>query len=143
MDIPRTLILEMTERPVLARALWWMTLVDEATLREWLVNLGQRDAAERIAHLFCEIHLRLKSVGLADADSFGLPITQAELGDTMGISTVHANRALQDLRAQGLITMKDKEVVILDLARLKDVSGFNPNYLHLEGGKQDPDRLRA
>ena len=136
-DIPRSRILELTERPAIARAFWWMTLVDEATLREWLVNLGQRDAEERVAHLFCELHLRLKSVGLSDGARFSLPITQAELGDTMGISSVHANRALQSLRSKDLITFRNREVVILDVARLQQLSGFNPNYLHLKGGKHD------
>lgn len=111
-----------------------MTLVDEATLREWLVNLGQRDAAERVAHLFCELHLRLRSVGMADGNSFALPITQTELADTMGTSDVHANRALQSLRKKKLITLKAHEVVILDPKGLYQFSGFNPNYLHLDGG---------
>ena len=72
-DIPRDRVLEMVQRPQIARALMWCTLVDEATLREWLVNIGQRDAEHRIAHLFCEVHLRLKSVGLADGGEFELP----------------------------------------------------------------------
>jgi CRP-like cAMP-binding protein len=136
-DIPRATILEMMSRPAVARAFWWMTLVDEATLREWLVNQGQRDADERIAHLFCELHLRLKSVGLANGNRFSLPITQTDLADTMGLSSVHTNRALQKLRRDGLISFKAKEVVINDLERLKQISEFNPNYLHLEGGKRD------
>ena len=136
-DIPRGRILELTERPAIARALWWMTLVDAATLREWLVNLGQRAAEERIAHLFCELHLRLQSVGLANGGQFSLPLTQTELGDTMGVSTVHANRALKELRGEGLISFKAGKVVIHDLDRLKQMSGFNPNYLHLGGGKDD------
>lgn len=134
-DIPRTRILELTERPAIARAFWMMSLIDTATLREWLVNLGHRPAEERIAHLFCELHLRLRSVGLADGNSFSLPITQTELADTMGITPVHANRVLQSLRADKLITLKDKEVVILDPERMYEMSGFNPNYLHLTGGK--------
>lgn len=133
-DIPRKRILELTERPAIARAFWMMSLVDAATLREWLVNLGQRPAEERVAHLFCELHLRMKSVGLADGNSFSLPITQVELGDTMGITGVHANRVLRSLRADKLITLKHKELVILDPARLYEMSGFNPNYLHLPGG---------
>ena len=136
-DIPRRRILEMTERPAIARALWWMTLVDEATLREWLVNMGQRSAEIRTAHLFCEMHLRLKSVGLADGASFELPITQTELADTMGMSSVHANRALQALRGKDLITFAQRKLVILDVDRLRKFSGFDPNYLHLRGGKRD------
>jgi CRP-like cAMP-binding protein len=124
-------ILEMTERPALARALWWATLVDEAVLREWLVNIGQREAPERLAHILCELLLRLRAVGLADSNCYELPITQEELGDTLGLSTVHVNRTLQALRAANLITLKGGHVVILDPDRLFEFSGFNPNYLHL------------
>src|ERR1700760_4329048 len=81
-DIPRARILELTARPEIARSLWWANLVDEATLREWLVNLGQRDAVHRIGHLFCELHLRMQSVGLVTNGTFSLPLTQAELGET-------------------------------------------------------------
>jgi CRP-like cAMP-binding protein len=136
-QIPRPRVLELTKRPEIARALWWATLVDEATLREWLVNLGQREAVERIAHLFCELHLRLGSIGLAANDGFTLPITQMELADTMGLSTVHVNRALKDLRSRGLISFKDNTLLIHDVDEIRGLSGFNPNYLHLDGGKRD------
>lgn len=136
-EISRARVLELTSRPAIARALWWANLVDEATLREWLVNLGQRDAIHRIAHLFCELHLRLDSIGLVTGDEFSLPITQAEIGETMGLSTVHVNRALQDLRRDGLLAFKSGQLVIPDVARLRQMSDFNPNYLHLEGGKRD------
>ena len=136
-DIPRARILEFTERPALARALWWATLVDEAVLREWLLNNGQRQAEERIAHLLCELYVRLKVVGLAGDDRFALPITQVELGDALGLSAIHVNRSLQVLRRQNLITLKQRELIILDPGRLRDVAGFNPGYLHLTGGKTD------
>jgi CRP-like cAMP-binding protein len=116
-------ILDMTERPALARALWWATLVDEAVLREWLVNIGQREAPERVAHILCELLLLLRAVGLADSDSYELPITQEELGDTFGLSTVHVNRTLQALRAENLITLKRGHVVILNPDRLFAFSG--------------------
>lgn len=131
-DIPRSRVLELTDRPAIARALWWTTLVDEATLREWLVNMGQRDAERSIAHLFCELHLRLKGVGLADGGEFHLPITQAELADTMGLSTVHVNRSIQSLRSQGLIVLRGGRLVIPDVDRLRSACHFNANYLHLE-----------
>ena len=136
-DIPRSQILEMTQRPELGRALWWATLVDEATLREWLVNLGQRDAIHRIAHLFCELHLRMKTIGLVGNGTLSLPITQAELGETMGLSNVHVNRALQELRASGLIEFKTGMLTVHDVDRLRKMSDFNSNYLHLGGGKRD------
>lgn len=136
-DIPRREILDMFERTGIARALWWATLVDEATLREWLVNIGQRGAKDRLAHLFCEIHARLDSIGLTDNGRFALPITQADLASTIGVSVVHVNRALQELRRDGLITFRQKEVEILDVDRLRAMSAFNINYLHLTGGKRD------
>jgi CRP-like cAMP-binding protein len=136
-EIPRDRVLELTGRPAIARALWWANLVDEATLREWLVNLGQRDAVHRIAHLFCELHLRLDSIGRVDHDVFSLPITQTELGETMGLSAVHVNRALQFLRREGLIGLQSHVLDIPDINRLREFSDFNPNYLHLEGGKMD------
>ena len=124
-------MLELLERPAIARALWVAALVDEATLREWLVNIGGRPAEERVGHLLCELLFRLRAVGLANGDSFELPITQGELADTMGLSDVHMNRVIQRLRKAKLITLKAKSLVILDYARLAEVSGFNPNYLHL------------
>ena len=135
--IPRERVLEMTDRPAIARALWWTTLVDEATLREWLVNIGKRRADVRTAHLLCELHLRLKSVGLAEGGEFALPLTQTELADTIGMSPVHMNRSLQVLRSQGLVVFKNRQLVIPDIARLRQIGQFNPNYLHLEGGKHD------
>lgn len=129
--IPRDKIIELTERPAIARALWWSALVDEATLREWLVNIGQREAPIRIAHLLCELLVRLRAVGINKGDSYSLPITQTELGDTMGLSSVHVNRSVQILREKGLITWKGDQMVITDIDGLIAYSQFNPNYLHL------------
>lgn len=136
-NIPRSRVLELSERPAIARALWWTTLVDEATLREWLVNMGKRDAESSIAHLFCELHLRLKSVGLVNGGEFSLPIRQADLADTMGLSTVHVNRSLQSLRGKELIVLKAGRIFIPDIDQLRSSCQFNPNYLHLEEGKND------
>jgi CRP-like cAMP-binding protein len=119
----------------LARALMWSTLVDEAILREWLVNLGHRPADKRIAHLICEMMLRSNAVGLTDDDSFDLPLTQEELADTMGITPVHMNRTLQALRSRNLITTQGRQVLINDVKRLMEFADFNPNYLHQEGGR--------
>ena len=130
-DIPRDTILRLTERPAIARALWWATLVDESTLREALVNLGQREAEERMAHFLCEMLTRLDAVGLAADNTFNLPVTQADLGDTLGLSTVHINRTLQKLRSRKLVTVDRSHVTILDPTALKSLCGFNPNYLHL------------
>ena len=130
-DIPRDTILRLTERPAIARALWWATLVDEGTLREALVNMGQRQAEERMAHFLCEMLTRLDAVGLVVDNSFDLPVTQADLGDTLGLSTVHINRTLQKLRDRNLVIIDRRSVTVLDPKRLKALCGFNPNYLHL------------
>ncbi len=131
-QIPRETIVELTERrPALTRAFWLCSLIDEATLREWLVNIGQRPADQRIAHLFCELHTRLAVIGMATDGMFELPISQAELGDTVGISPVHVNRSLRTLREEGLVTFRSERIVISDLNRLKRFAGFNPAYLHL------------
>ena len=130
--IPRTTIIDLTENhPRINRALWWATLVDEGVLREWVVNLGQRQAEERMAHFFCEMLVRLQTVGLADANSYALPLTQIELGDIFGISSVHVNRALGELRAAGLVVLEKRRLTIPDVERLKESCGFRPNYLHL------------
>ena len=141
--IPHERTRELAERPAIARALWWTTLVDEATLREWLVNIGKRRADVRTAHLLCELHLRLTSVGLADGGEFALPLTQADLADTMGMSPVHLNRSLQALRSRDLVIFKSRQLVIPDIDRLRKIGQFNPNYLHLDGGKQDAARPRV
>ncbi len=107
-DISPQQILDLLDNPRIARALWWATLVDEGTLREWVVNMGQREAAERIAHLFCELHLRLKGVGLVTDGAFRLPVTQMELADTLGLSPVHVNRSIQTLRGQNLIRLEGR-----------------------------------
>ena len=130
-EIPRARILALLERPAIARALWVAALVDEATLREWLVNIGSRSAEDRVGHLLCELLFRLRAVGMANGDSYELPITQGELADTMGLSDVHMNRVIQRLRKDKLITLTGKNLVILDYDRLAAISSFNPNYLHL------------
>ena len=132
-QIHRDALLDLTDRhPRITRALWWETLVTAAIQREWTVNLGQRSAMERLAHLFCELFQRLQAVGLTDGDTCPLPLTQNELADTVGQTSVHVNRTLQEMRASGLIILKGKRLTIPDLDRLQRVALFNPNYLHLD-----------
>lgn len=131
-DIPRYRIAEMTERPALARALWWATLVDEGTMREWLLNVGQRPAVERIAHLFCEFHVKLQAAGVVTNGTFSLALNQEDIADTTGLSMVHVNRCLQQLRELGLLKMRYKIVEIGDTVALMRFCGFNSNYLHLD-----------
>jgi CRP-like cAMP-binding protein len=132
-------ILKMTDNyPTLTRALWWSTLVEEAIAREWIVNVGQRNALERIAHLFCELLYRFRAVGLNQGNSCTLPLTQVELAETLGLSPVHVNRTLQALRRQKLITLEGGTLTIQDLDALKELSFFNPDYLHLDYGNGKP-----
>jgi len=131
-EISTTTVEELTSNhPKIARALWWATLVDEAVLREWLVNIGQRPANQRLAHLLCELLVRLQTVGGASDNSYSLPITQEEMGDALGLSIVHVNRTLQAMRRAGLITLKNTLLVIKDVERLKAFADFDPAYLHL------------
>lgn len=124
----------MDEFPRIERALMWATLVDEATLREWLLNVGQRDAVQKISHLICELCVRLSVVHLVDRqETFAMPVTQAELADTTGMTTVHVNRSMQRLRKDGLIATKDGKMTILDFDRLAAVAGFDEVYLHTDG----------
>ncbi|MWJ26651.1 helix-turn-helix domain-containing protein [Halomonas sp. ZH2S] len=116
----------------LARALFWSTLVDEAVLREWLVNMGTRLAEPRLAHVFCEMLIRSRIAGCAENESFEFPLSQAELGETMGLTEVHTNRALQKLRQKGLVSLEKKRLTILDWERLKQLSQFDPIYLHYQ-----------
>ncbi|MEO7365449.1 MAG: Crp/Fnr family transcriptional regulator [Sphingomicrobium sp.] len=142
--IPATEILDLMDRfPRIERALMWATLVDEATLREWLLNVGQRSALQRVSHLISELCVRLAVVGLVDmAGAFTLPLTQTELADTTGMTTVHTNRTLQRLRKDNLIATGHGRLTILDPQGLAEIGGFNPAYLHTDGPPVE-QQLRA
>src|SRR5262249_47509223 len=116
----------------IAEALHCETLVNCAVQREWTLNIGRRDALERVAHVICELFARLSIVGLADANSFAFPMTQMDLADATGLSTVHVNRTLQELRASGLITLRERQMIIHDLEALSGMAMFTPYYLHME-----------
>jgi CRP-like cAMP-binding protein len=134
-EVPTDTVLQLAEaHPQIARAFWWNTLVEEAIAREWVVNVGQRDATERTAHLLCELFVRLWAIGLVEDGACELPITQTELSDAMGLSVVHTNRTLQELRGRGLITLKGRTLVVHDFEVLRAVGLFNPNYLHIRRG---------
>lgn len=119
-------------RPRVTQALWWHELVTAAIQREWTLNLGQRSAYERIGHLLVELYLRLRTVGRAHDGRCDFPLTQNDLADATGLTAVHVNRTLQELRRDGLIELERKQLNILDIDRLMDASMFNPNYLHLD-----------
>jgi CRP-like cAMP-binding protein len=116
--------------PVLTRALWRATLVDEAILRQWLVNGGRRNALEAVAHLLSELHLRMKLVGLAEDDKLELPVTQEELADATGLTPVHINRTLQRLRKEGLIELSGGTLFVPDVQALRRACDFDSAYLH-------------
>ena len=120
------------ERPRITQALWWHELVTAAVQREWTLNLGQRSAYERLSHLLIELYMRLNTVGRAHSGRCDFPLTQNDLADATGLTSVHVNRTLQELRRDGLIELERKQLQILDMPRLMDVAMFNPNYLHLD-----------
>lgn len=119
------------EFPRLGMAMWYDTLVDGSIFREWIANIARRDAAARLAHMLCEFGLRLEAIGLGDRLSYQLPMTQEQLADATGLTSVHVNRTLMDLEARGLISRAKKSVAIADWKRMADVGGFTDTYLHL------------
>jgi CRP-like cAMP-binding protein len=121
----------MRNHPRLGELLWRDTLIDAAIFRQWMVGLGRRNAYGRVAHLLCELLVRLRAVELVEDHAFTLPVTQAELGDAFGLSTVHVNRVLQDLRGDGLITLQGGSLKVLDWEGLQRAGEFDPTYLHL------------
>jgi CRP-like cAMP-binding protein len=118
--------------PRITQALRWARLVEEAISREWLVNIGQRTAYERMASLLCEVHLRLAAVGLVRNGQSEFPLTQSELAETLGLSSVHVNRTLQELRRDGLIVLSGRKLTIRDLPALAAAGMYDAAYLHLE-----------
>lgn len=122
----------MLDHPRITQALHWDLLVTVAVQREWTLNIGQRTAYERLAHLFCELFLRLRVVGLTRGDSCDFPITQMDLADATGLTSVHVNRMLQDMRRDGLIELHNRQLRVPDLSALMNVAMFTSNYLHLD-----------
>lgn len=117
----------------LEEAFWWDLLLAAAIDREHLVSLGRLSAPERLAHLFCELYVRLARVGLADGLEYDLPVSQLDLSDLLGLSTVHVNRSLQELRRSGLISWRSGRLTIHDLPALQELSYFDETYLQGEG----------
>lgn len=118
-------------QPRLAKLYWFQTMVDAAVHREWELSLGQRSGVERLAQLFCELHLRLQVVGLADPNGYKLPLTQTDLADCTGLTVVHTNRCLRELRERGLVLLNSGKVIFEDLEALRCLADFNPDYLYL------------
>ncbi|WGD52447.1 Crp/Fnr family transcriptional regulator [Bradyrhizobium sp. CB1650] len=117
--------------PSIACALWRETLVDAAIFREWIVNMGVRPAAARMAHLLAELRQRMAAVGLTNGEEFEFPVTQSELGEALGLSTVHVNRVLQAFRAERVLDLQKNFVTIEDYEKVVQASGFDESYLYL------------
>jgi len=131
--VAATRIIELIDsHPRVGRAMWMDTLVDGSIYREWVMNVGRRTAKQRLAHLFCEFAKRLELAGLGDTHGYHLPMTQEQLADATGLTPVHVNRTLRTLEADGLIIRNKRSVGIPDWERLRDTSGFNELYLHLD-----------
>lgn len=124
----------MKERPHLASLLWFSTLLDAALHREWVFRIGRLNAAGRVAHFVCETYCRMHAIGLAADDRCDLPLTQQDLGDVVGLTSVHVNRVLRRLREDGLAIFNRGKLQILDIDRLARLGEFKADYLYLEGG---------
>jgi CRP-like cAMP-binding protein len=129
--IPRTHLLRLAwERPAIGKALWRDSLVDASIFREWVLNVGRRDGKARIAHMLCEFAARCQAAGLGSADSFHLPMTQEQIGDATGLTSVHVNRMLRLLDEDGAISREGRQLQIKDWDRLRKIGDFDPAYLH-------------
>lgn len=126
-DIQRMIV----DHPRIGDAFWRDTLIDAAVFRAWMTGMGRRSAYGRIAHLFCELVTRMRVVGLASDHSVRLPLTQEDVGDALGLSTVHVNRVVQQLRADGLITWESRVLTVNDWEGLREAGEFDPTYLHI------------
>ncbi len=133
-DIPREALQELVlDRPAIGVAVIHTTLIESSILREWVVNVGRRDARARIAHILCEFAVRLEARGLASKDGFELPMTQEQLADATSLTPVHVNRVLKGLQADGLITRQRRNIQFTDWRALQDTADFSRRYLHLPG----------
>ncbi len=136
--VPRLALRELAlSRPAIGEALWIDTLIDAAIFREWVVNVGRRDSRARVAHLLCELSLRMQAAGLADGHRYQLPMTQEQLADAVGLTSVHVNRVLKQLADDGLISRDRRTIVIEDWQRMRRAGDFNDRYLHDEAPAKD------
>lgn len=115
--------------PAIGEAMRSYGCMENAVLSSWIVNVGRRDALERMAHLICEAHYRLSMVDAHQGQQIYFPLTQDDLADVLGLTPVHINRKLQQLRQDGLITLRSKQLTIHNLRTLQQIAGFDPAYL--------------
>ena len=118
--------------PAITQAFWREAIVSAAIHRAWIVSLGRRDALQKLSHLFCELYLRLKAVGLTDGHSMPMPLRQTDFADALGLTSVHVNRTLKSLRDQGVIDLYARRLTVHDWGALCAIADFNPKYLHLD-----------
>ena len=131
--VPHERLEKLTEQyPRLGRVYWFSTNVDAAMHSELALSLGQRTAISRMAHLFCELYVRLETVGHTRNNGYEFPLTQRELSECLGLTVVHANRTLQALRRRGLIELENRQLTIRDRRGLEGIAEFNPSYLYME-----------
>ncbi len=131
--VPHARIEELITRyPRIGRLYWFSTNLDASIHREWVLSMGIRDALARIAHLFCELHLRLGIVGLADPDGYALALSQTDLAECHGLTSIHVNRSLRRLREMGVLTFRSGRVEITDAQALRAIAEFDPAYLYLD-----------
>lgn len=131
--VPCDALLKLLDaRPRLQRAIWTQTAIEASIFGEWVANVGRRDAQARIAHLLCEFAVRLRTAGLPAGNGLDLPMTQAQIADATGLTTVHVNRVLQKFRRWGLIKRDSKFASIEDWEGLVEAADFEPHYLGVE-----------
>lgn len=118
-------------RPHLTRMLWLSTVIDGAIHREWIVAMGRRSKKAHLAHLICELYMRLSVVRLVTDQSFYFPLSQAVVADALGLSVVHVNKTLQKLRSDNVVTWTDRMITVLNWEKLTEIAEFDPSYLHL------------
>lgn len=137
---PSELAVLLDQWPMARQALRWSSLQTDSILRTALVNNGQRQAEQRLAHLICEILARLQAVGLAQDGTFDWPLTQGDVGEIASMTSVHVNRTFRKLRGDGLVSLHKRRMTIPDVARLATSCDFQPDYLHLNAEVGDRRR---
>lgn len=131
--VPHERLKALTENwPHLTRLYWFNTNLDAAIHREWTLSLGRRSAIARLAHLLCELNVRLEITGLTINNSYDFPLTQLELAECLGLTSVHVNRTLQELRRRGVVDLQNRRVTINDLPALQSIAEFDTDYLYLD-----------
>lgn len=130
--LPKARALALSTRyPGIARTLTWLAMVENAALSKWALSLARQSAKERLAHLLCELSVRLRGEG-GNTSRVAFPLTQEQIGDVLGLTAVHVNRTMQSLRAEGLVVITDRVMTLPDVAHLQKICGFDPHYLHAD-----------